>query len=683
MNRKILAIMAVGVMLIVSVAPLLSVESDASPSESKTVHPMPRSDPWVSKEAYKSTSSFSYYFENDPTDGMVPYITGQISLSEFQTTYGYISYPSGDYYYANYWGGNEFRVSQNRYVEIFDMDALVNDGGGYTQNPYDGVRDYINCQTDIVTLRTTYDYHTARAYTDYWMYNSGNSITITNDSLPGTIYSCSIPYTDSMNFYKDPYADFQSLASGSLSLNEVKSRCEYTDNVDWSKLHYMTHWENGKIWVESQGPSTRFTNPQSELNGDMYFTSDPYDVMVSYINGTIDLDTLKASCGYTSPYERVGGVSYYAASINGGNVGNASSYVRYIHVTPEYIYVDEGTYYISITDTDCQNYVYLNATNPSCRYDSISIKERKGAGEIKVKASDMISFNCDSYGSTSVDDNWREQTITYTIDPAPSDGKKMTDFTKTVTVLTDMEWVRYTTVDSYTGEFHLNYSDRYLFVQGSEEERLFLENVVDKGLMDASDYALPFVIADNQKIVAYDLRETSRWTDDYMYLYTKSLDPSKSQVIAECDAEKMTISGVDPYKFYAKYDFTIAVHYDTSKVVAVVMMYSDITGNTNYSVLESDRVYDYHMKTASEYELYCIPVTSSDGVITPTEIGLYTENVGEADNMGTVFAIVAIVLCVIAFGTLFYAGRRPRWNDSAGLPGDAEVPSDMSENKDE
>ena len=90
-----------------------------------------------------------------------------------------------------------------------------------------------------------------------------------------------------------------------------------------------------------------------------------------------------------------------------------------------------------------------------------------------------------------------------------------------------------------------------------------------------------------------------------------------------------------------------------------------------------------HMKTASEYELYCIPVTSSDGVITPTEIGLYTENVGEADNMGTVFAIVAIVLCVIAFGTLFYAGRRPRWNDSAGLPGDAEVPSDMSENKDE
>ena len=81
MNRKILAIMAVGVMLIVSVVPLLSVESDASPSESKTVHPMPRSDPWVSKEAYKSTSSFSYYFENDPTDGMVPYITGQISLS--------------------------------------------------------------------------------------------------------------------------------------------------------------------------------------------------------------------------------------------------------------------------------------------------------------------------------------------------------------------------------------------------------------------------------------------------------------------------------------------------------------------------------------------------------------------------------------------------------------------------
>ena len=39
-----------------------------------------------------------------------------------------------------------------------------------------------------------------------------------------------------------------------------------------------------------------------------------------------------------------------------------------------------------------------------------------------------------------------------------------------------------------------------------------------------------------------------------------------------------------------------------------------------------------------------------------------------------IFAVVAIVLCVMAFGILFLSGRRPKWGELEGLPSaDTEI----------
>ena len=80
------------------------------------------------------------------------------------------------------------------------------------------------------------------------------------------------------------------------------------------------------------------------------------------------------------------------------------------------------------------------------------------------------------------------------------------------------------------------------------------------------------------------------------------------------------------------------------------------------------------MLCAAEYELYAIPVSTSDSTLQPIDIEIHTENVASPDSNGMMFAVVAIILCVIAFGILFLASRRPKWGEMEGLPSaDTEV----------
>ena len=700
MNVKVVAGIAVMFMMAMAFVPLLGDDSSAA-TEPVTVHAAPSSDPWVTKQAYASIPNFYLYFTENPSESVRQYLMSEITLDELKTRHGYR--PSWEdlpvIYTANYGGsGENYQISCRKNFEVYG-----NFLGNYTNDPYDGLVSYLNKTISLSDLKTNYGYTDAYpsdryqisqqwdgTYQTYYyvvtQYSGGSEVSTRNTNLPFE--------TRMMYFYKDPSNDLQRYINKEISLDEFKSSSEYVDSstMDWSRQHYSVNWNNNSspgYYCESQ-TQYRASAPANNLYGQAYFTEDPYDQVVRYINDEITLEDLKGCCGYTSPSSRLPGTAYYIVSISGNYVSTFANEVRFISVVPHYVYLDAGDYYISITDTD---YTYVPIQRLSTdRYTSIEIKDRKGAEDISVTTTDAIWFS-DNNSSAALEESWREKTITYVIDPTPSEGKRMTDFSRTATVLSDKEWVKYTTVDSYTGEYYTSNPSTYIFNQGSDEETAFRTNVVDKGQVDGSEYGKKSVNASNNRLVAYELRQTEKGTGSYVGL--NYYDGSRYNYIsAECDAEKMSVNGVEPYKFYANYDFTIAVQYDVTKIRAVMLMYTDIAGNTIYAALESGRVYDLKMKSSAEYELYYIPANSSSGTMSSTEIGIYTENVGTSDNNGMLFAVVAIIFCVLAFGTLFMAGRTPRWKDDTGLPdfdastpespsGDVpeDIPAEIDENK--
>ena len=633
MNRKITSVLAVMMMVFASVIVLAPVTSDAASTAPTTVHPVPGDrSPWVSKDSVPYYNNLNLYYSEDPYDELIKFANGEVSLDYMKTVCGYSSSApmGGSYYNIHYSSGNStFSCSEN-----YNRD--VSKGGPPSQ----------------------------------W-------------------------FTGQLYFTENPYSEVVKYVNGEIDLAQLMTRCGYTDENartgDYSK--YYCVYDTGSFIHVSRNSNRSVDAGRYSMNGEAYFTEDPYDEVVKYVIGEMDLDTLKTKCGYTIRSSLVEGTNYYVVSISGNNnnywESDISKFVRYIDVQPDYLFLDKGNYHIEIIDTDL-TYVNVSGLNSSSRYDGIDIQDRKGSDNFTVSSPDAIWLT-ESYGggggTGTLENTWREKSITFTLDPAPTSWEKVTDYDKTVKVLPDREWVKKTTVDTLTGTFTNSSNDEIMFISGSDEERDFVRNVIDKGLIDASGYGERILNPNGEKIVSYTCRETSNDVYNYIYLMTESAEKGYSYSERyECESEKLSVSDVEPYKFYAKYDFSIAVKYDTSKVKAIVMMYPNGLGSTEYAVLQSERQYDFHMLCAAEYELYAIPVSTTDGTLHPVDIDIHTENVASPDSNGVIFACIAIFLCVLAFGILFLASRRPKWNELTGLPSEDteivqnEVPKEPPEN---
>lgn len=703
MDRKLVAILSVVVMVAASFAFIISDDSDAEVSTPKTVHPV-AGTPWVSKNALIYIDSLTMYFEDDPYDEVVKYVNGEITFDQLKTRCGYTEssarIPSIDYYEVNSYSGSGLNIVRDakRSITILEVPEMF-----FTSDPQTDVIRYTDKEIGLTDLKAMHGYTEPTSVdpdTDYYHITYTGWNIVCNSYHNGDTglqwdYNPDLSRYDIYNDYfaQDPYDEVVRFVNGEITADELRTKCGHMDSgsVVWNNPYYVVYRDNNKMTISHHTQRTVMAvRPNDSVEA--FFTTDPFDNVVKYVNGQMNLTQFRALDGFKERSDLESGKSYYYVSISGGDLsyndetGRWRTFddIRRIPISPDYLFLDKGEYHIVITDTDLTHISVDGMVDD--RYDYIDITDRKGAGDIKLKAQEAIFFSDSGSSSHSLDDTWREKSITFTIDPAPSEAQKKTEFDSTVKILSDKEWIRSITADSLTGEYYNN-SGGYMFVSGSAEETAFLENVVNKGLIDASGYGSMSVDVTGQHIVVYKCRNSSSdlpttlWlssTEDDGYGGTRYLSNG-----FECRSEKMSVSDVKPFKFYANYDFSLAVKYDTTRIKAVVMMYPGFMGTTQYAVLESERLYDFHMVYSAEYELYAIPVTSSSATLTPTEIGIYTSNVGSSDDFGMMFAIVAIFLCVLAFGTLFYAGRRPRWNEMTGLPESGgelvqhEVPDDV------
>ena len=687
MNRKILSIIAVLVMLSAPLVMIYPDDSDATATTPVTVHPIPTDRlPWVTTVPIPYISSFFLNFTENPVDEVTKYVNGEITLDQLKTRCGYVEHPdqSLPYYEVNYGGGSTVYCTFHNIRSIHIISPF---NIGLVNNPSASMDAFTNKDVSLEELKSTYTYTATPGPGEYRViYENGwNWVRVEAVSGGDWTYSLNGFYNVyGLNFTKDPYDEVVKFVNKEITLEQLKTKCGYTESPDPSKPVYSVYYNNSNGCMTCGLNSSSYINlPGQNYRGEAYFTQNPYDEVVKYVNDEITLDELKTKCGYTT--SRVAGTSYYYVSISGNGIDTwyngeivEATNVKYIQVMPKYVFLDKGEYHISVTDTDLED-VYINGLNKSSRYDRIEIKDRTGSGDIVVSSQDAIWLTGNTYGGgiESLENTWREKNITYTMDPAPTQGEKKTDFDRTVKVLPDKEWVKYTSKNALTGTYRIQTNEYVMFKSGSAEETEFIANVIDKNLMDGSGYGSKTIEFNGENVVLYTCRESSTDLSSYVWLNkTVQIEGGGTREEGErieCTAEKLSVSDVKPYKFYANYDFTIAVKYDTTKIRAVVMMYPGLQG-TEYAVLESERVYDFHMIYSAEYELYAMPVSDSNGTLEPAEIGLYTGNVGSPDSNGMIFAVVAIVLCVMAFGILFLSGRRPKWGELEGLPSaDTEI----------
>ena len=667
--RRIVSLLTVTVMIIASLTIVISDGSDATATDPVTVHPVPENRmPWVSIEPIPYYNNLNLYFTEDPYDEVVKFINGEISLTELKTKCGYVvNPPSGPYYAVESWSGNDkiyCRYYNNRDIPILEPMNLY-----FTEDPYDEVVKYVSKQITLDELKTKCGYTETPPYSYTVSYSSNNNfVSISGLSYHSIQVGEEYSQINTMYFSEDPYAELVKFVDKQITLDELKTKCGYSDKGG-SIRPYSVYWQswNGKFTCNYS--STRTIDAgKIVVQGQAFFTENPYETVIRYINGEITLTELKASCGFTKMSSRIEGNSYYNVSISGSWSGDSvTPYVRFINVQPNYIFLQKGEYHLNIVDTDLIR-IRVNGLNENARYDTITIENKTGSSDLSVTSNDAIWFTDDSDDwGTSLENSWREKKITYTLDPAPDQGQVITTFESTAEILPDKEWIKMTTVNGVTGTYSLQ--NRYvMFVSGSDEEKEFLANVIDKGLIDGSGYGETILTVNGQTLVFYACRESSSWVPTNVWLTNES-DPTRRESESfEVRSEKLSVSDVKPFKFYANYDFSIAVKYDTTKVKAVVMMFPTIYGSTNYSVMESGKLYEFHQVSAAEYELYAIPATSATATLAPVEIEIHTDNVASPDDNGMIFAGVAIVLCAIAFCILFLSGRRPKWNEDTGLP---------------
>ncbi len=422
----------------------------------------------------------------------------------------------------------------------------------------------------------------------------------------------------------------------------------------------ITHPYSGNytVWVSAEKQTYEWS-----MSGLMCFNQDPTDDLKKVIAGEMSFSDLHS----VSP---VTGKKYW---IVGFTENSSIAFEKnYLMTNPNLIYLEKGTWTINVVDTNCKSLNLYNANyliggdDDSKRFDLTG-----GKGSVKLEVQRPTAYYFQSYEGGSYDTPWLSYTIEYNIDPVPQ-KEEVTNYSDKATVLTNYQWVKYTTNSRIDGRIALEW-DRYIyFAQGSSEEADFLENVVSKNRTNGSAYSKEYLDVYNQKVVFYGLSRVDGYTPSIVQLQVNTShedihNPDTKQMEYSVVSERIPTGEDTNSKFYAGKTFSMSVKYDTDRILYVAIAFTNLFGENDYAPLESGRLYEFEMESAAEYQIYALLKEGADDM-SPVEVEIYTSGIAEKDNYGMVFAVIAIILCVIAFGTLFMAGRKPKWNDSTGLP---------------
>ena len=321
------------------------------------------------------------------------------------------------------------------------------------------------------------------------------------------------------------------------------------------------------------------------------------------------------------------------------------------------IFLPRGKYTIEFSASDDMKDTisYLRCRSPY--YESSSFSDGKGTITVNASTPMTVFLNTNKNGPTTEIERFKWK-VDYKISPSLPEQRTV-ECTDSQIITTDQYWTLYETVDTFEpGTYRVSSNSCAAFVKGSASETDFVTNVVNKGLTDLPAMSDRVVVTSTSKIDIYMLKDI----DDSDYIRSSlNIYPEGTGYGRDYDCT-VTEFKQNPYKFYAGQNFSIAVSYDTAKYSYVILKSSQCT-----IYMESGKVYDIQMGNASEYELLGV-VKSGNAPITPFSVGLYTENIASPDDSGMIFAGVAIAFCAIAFFLLFYFGRRPKWDDSTGLP---------------
>ena len=437
-----------------------------------------------------------------------------------------------------------------------------------------------------------------------------------------------------------------------------------SEAVSENKTVYPYDKWNTRAWV-STSDMTYNGDPSTDI---LYFNGNPSEDIVKVANGTMDYSDL-------NNVEPVEGALYYAAGFT-SYTGIYSS-VTQVPVEPQIFYLDAGTYTINIVSAHGDE-IYLRNANDlvdSKGGDSerITLSEGRGSVEIELRIPSAFYFN--AYSSYS----WVENPITYNVDPEPT-AKTVSSYSQSATVVANKQWVSYTTNEPLNGRVQLYDSISYTFAKGSAEDNAFLDNVVRQNKIDGSAYKSPSTTIDlyGQQLVTYKLVNVGEGDRSYDWIYIDETysESNYQNVRVELTTERFETGDDVNSKLYAGKNFSLAVKYDTSRILFVAIGFPTLYGSIDYVPLESEKLYSFEMDCASEYQLFAMVKDSSDS-LDAVEVEIYTDGIATPDDGGYIFAGIAIVLCALAFGTLFMAGRRPKWKENAGLPDyEATMPDD-------
>ena len=439
-----------------------------------------------------------------------------------------------------------------------------------------------------------------------------------------------------------------------------------SEAVSENKTVYPYDKWNSRAWV-STSPETYWGYGSTIICFDKD-GGDPYDDIVKVANGEMAYSDLNK---IESP---VSGTQYWIAGFTQDTMGITD--IRNITVEPQIFYLDAGTYTINIVSA-LGDELYLRNANDlvdSKGGDSERITLSDGKGSVDVELRIPSAFYFISYGSTS----WVENPITYNVDPEPT-AKTVSSYSQSATVVANKQWVSYTTVEPLNGKVQFYDSNAYIFAKGSAEDNAFLDNVVKKNKIDGSAYKSPSTTIDlyGQQLVTYKLVNVGEGDRSYDWINIDEDHGTNYQnVRVELTTERFETGEDVNSKLYAGKNFSLAVKYDTSRILFVAIGFPTLYGSIDYVPLESEKLYSFEMDCASEYQLFAMVKDSSDS-LDAVEVEIYTDGIATPDDGGYIFAGIAIVLCALAFGTLFMAGRRPKWKENAGLPDyEATMPDD-------
>ena len=452
---------------------------------------------------------------------------------------------------------------------------------------------------------------------------------------------------------------YTNTAPSSLSVMEIGL---YTSGISGgssaSEGNSITHPYNTNctIWVSKEKVTYDYSHSDW-----MYFAQNPTDDLKKVLSGEMSFMDL-------SPVTPSYGNKYWIAGFN--NNYNTSFAKEYLLSNPDLIYLEKGTWTINVVRTDCSSLSLYNANYLiGGDDDSKRIDLAGGRGSVKVELERPTAFFFNSYGGG--DAPWISFTIEYNIDPLP-EKKEVTDYSDKATVLTNYQWVKMTTQTSLDGRVAPEYGSYIFFVQGSPEEAAFVENVVKKNKTNGSDYSQPYVDVHSRKVVCYSLSRIDGHISSTIYLrvnpnFDDLSGPDTTHNQYAVSSERIPTGENSNSQFYAGKKFSMSVRYDTDRILYVAIAFTNLWGDTDYAPLESGRLYEFEMESAAEYEIYALLKDGAEDM-GPVEVDIYTSGIAEKDDYGYIFAIVAIALCVLAFGTLFMAGRRPKWSEDTGLP---------------